>query len=266
MWCDVKQEVGQWIVKRVEFAYVIRLFHPFFPSHVLFRPRSRGALHPVSVRPKTPGGDDHPVQLQPRLHPAGRRHHHLLRSRAGDPRVDVSTPPLCLWVSDRRVFTVSRGRKEHKTPAFSFLIFFFSPASEKLWVVSSIKLLGVLMGSCGLLVIRQPPLLISETCRHYRQLRMAVKLKMRGSFPVAVRSNMSGFVWYFLLKIKKNNQIKKKNQAWLSLSSADMDHSVVSACQRRRFISCIFILRLTMCVCVHVCVFGDINVCEVFDM
>ena len=135
------REAGSWAVNSEagKFAYVIRLFHPFFPSHVLFRPRSRGALHPVSVRPKTPGGDDHPVQLQPRLHPAGRRHHHLLRSRAGDPRVDVSTPPLCLWVSDRRVFTVSRGRKEHKTPAFSFLIFFFHQPvkSSELFLLSN---------------------------------------------------------------------------------------------------------------------------------
>lgn len=132
----------------------------FFPSHVLFRPRSRGALHPVSVGPQTPGGDDHPVQLQPRLHPAGRRHHHLLRSRAGDPRVDVSTPPLRLWVSDRRVFTVSRGRKEHKTPEFSCFFIYFTTTQWK--ALSSIKLLGVLKGSCGLLVICQPPFWVQK--------------------------------------------------------------------------------------------------------
>lgn len=70
---------------------------------------------------------------------------------------------------------------------------------------------------------------------------------MRGSLPVAVRSNMSGFVWF----------LAKKKKAWLSLSSADTDHSV-AACQRWCFISCIFILGLSMCVCV--CVFRDINV------
>lgn len=75
--------------------------YPRFPlsfSHVLFRPGPRGALHQDPVRPETLGGDDHSVQLQPWLHPAGRRHHHLLRPRARHPRVDVTATPLCLWV------------------------------------------------------------------------------------------------------------------------------------------------------------------------
>lgn len=70
-------------------------------SHVLLRSWPCGAFHPVSIRPQTPGGDNHSVQLQPRLHSAGRRHHYLLRPWAGDPRVDVSTASLCLWVSER---------------------------------------------------------------------------------------------------------------------------------------------------------------------
>ncbi|CDR02007.1 unnamed protein product [Oncorhynchus mykiss] len=65
-------------------------------DNVLFRSGSRGTLYQVTVRPETPGGDHHPLQLLPRLHPAGRCHTHLLRTRAWHPCLDVQTTPLCL--------------------------------------------------------------------------------------------------------------------------------------------------------------------------
>ena len=89
---------------------------------------------------------------------------------------------------------------------------------------------------------------------------MAVKLKMRGSFPVAVRSNMSGFVWYFLLKIKKNNQIKKKNRPG-SLFPLLTRITASSLHARDDASSPAFSSYDWRCVCVCMCVFSGILMC-----
>lgn len=51
---------GQILLQEVSCLYSS---HFCFPSHVLLRPRPCRTFHPVAVRPKTPGGNNYPVQL-----------------------------------------------------------------------------------------------------------------------------------------------------------------------------------------------------------
>lgn len=67
-------------------------------SYVLHRPWTRGALHTHAVWSQTLGWHHYPVQLHSRIHPAGRRHSHLLWSRTRHSCLDVSLASLHVWV------------------------------------------------------------------------------------------------------------------------------------------------------------------------